>query len=111
MDAFQDILWNGRVLHILSNLHSGWLVKLMFHYLNSEKYTILHWLALLTKYRSIRISTPTMKRGIEWLNEHFLPEIKHYDAIIGYRADDSYFSFARAFVNNEISLHQCWAMP
>ena len=74
--------------------------------LNSEKYTILQWLALLTKYRSIRISTPTMKRGIEWLNEHFLPEIKHYDAIIGYRADDSYFSFARAFVNNEISLHQ-----
>ena len=47
-----------------------------------------------------------MKRGIEWLNEHFLPEIEHYDAIIGYRADDSYFSFARAFVNNEISLHQ-----
>ena len=74
--------------------------------LNSEQYTILHWLALLTKYRSIRISTPTMKRGIEWLNEHFLPEIEHYDAIIGYRADDSYFSFARAFVNNEISLHQ-----
>ena len=74
--------------------------------LNSKKYTILHWLALLTKYRSIRISTPTMKRGIEWLNEHFLPEIEHYDAIIGYRADDSYFSFARAFVNNEISLRQ-----
>ena len=28
------------------------------------------------------------------------------DVIIGYRADDSYFSFARAFVNNEISLKQ-----
>ena len=26
--------------------------------------------------------------------------------VIGYRADDSYFSFARAFVNNEISLEQ-----
>ena len=74
--------------------------------LSSERYTILHWLALLMKYRSIRISTPTMKRGIEWLTEHYLPEIERYDAIIGYRADDSYFSFARAFVNNEISLHQ-----
>ena len=74
--------------------------------LNSENYTILHWLALLTKYRGVRISTPTMKRGIEWLNKHFLPEIEQYDAIIGYRADDSYFSFARAFVNNEISLRQ-----
>lgn len=74
--------------------------------LNSKNYTILHWLALLTKYRGVRISTPTMKRGVEWLNKHFLPEIENYDAIIGYRADDSYFSFARAFVNNEISLNQ-----
>ncbi len=74
--------------------------------LSSERYTILHWLALLMKYRSIRVSTPTMKRGIEWLTEHYLPEIEQYDAIIGYHADDSYFSFARAFVNNEISLHQ-----
>ena len=80
--------------------------KLRILNLNSEKYTILHWLALLTKYRGVRISTPTMKRGVEWLNKHFLPEIENYDAIIGYRADDSYFSFARAFVNNEISLNQ-----
>jgi hypothetical protein len=74
--------------------------------LNSEKYTILHWLALLTKYRRIRVSTPTMKRGIEWLTEHYMLDINQYDAIIGYRADDSYFSFARAFVSNEISLQQ-----
>lgn len=47
-----------------------------------------------------------MKQGMEWLTAHFLPEIDDFDAIIGYRADDSYFSFARAFVNNEISLHQ-----
>ena len=37
---------------------------------------------------------------------HFLVDIDDYDAIIGYRADDSYFAFARAFVNNEISLGQ-----
>jgi hypothetical protein len=47
-----------------------------------------------------------MKRGLCWLNEQFLPDIREYDVIIGYRADDSYFSFARAFVNNEISLKQ-----
>ena len=47
-----------------------------------------------------------MKRGAEWLKEHFLVDIDDYDAIIGYRADDSYFSFARAFVNNEIPLGQ-----
>ena len=74
--------------------------------LSSDEYTILHWLALLMKNRKVRISTPVMKRGTEWLNNNFLPDITGYDAIIGYRADDSYFSFARAFVNNEISINQ-----
>lgn len=71
-----------------------------------EEYTILHWLALLMKYRSFRISTPVMKRGAEWLEENFLLDLTPYDVVIGYRADDSYFTFARAFVNNEISLAQ-----
>ena len=35
-----------------------------------------------------------------------MPDISEYDVIIGYRADDSYFSFARAFLNNQISLSQ-----
>lgn len=72
----------------------------------ADEYTILHWLALLMQYRKFRISTPVMKRGAEWLREHFLIDLAPYDAVIGYRADDSYFSFARAFVNNEISLSQ-----
>lgn len=74
--------------------------------LSSEEYTILHWLAILMQHRKVRLSTPVMKRGCEWLAEYFLPDIKGYDIIVGYRADDSYFSFARAFVNNEISLNQ-----
>lgn len=74
--------------------------------LSGEEYTILHWLALLMKYRSFRISTPVMKRGAEWLEENFLLDLTPYDVVIGYRADDSYFTFARAFVNNEISLAQ-----
>ena len=74
--------------------------------LSSGKYTILHWLALLVEYRNLRLSTPIMKRGAEWLREHFLIDLSGYDIIIGYRADDSYFSFARAFLNNQISLKQ-----
>ena len=66
----------------------------------------LHWLAILMKNRKIRLSTPVMKRGREWLIEHFLPDTEGYDAIIGYRADDSYFAFASAFLNNTISLSQ-----
>ncbi|MDD4816956.1 MAG: DUF3990 domain-containing protein, partial [Victivallaceae bacterium] len=74
--------------------------------LSSDDYTILHWLALLMHYRMVRVSTPVMQRAVEWLTAHYLIELKDFDAVIGYRADDSYFSFARAFVNNEISLHQ-----
>ena len=42
----------------------------------------------------------------EYLSAHFLPDISTYDAIIGYRADDSYFAFAMDFLNNTISLKQ-----
>lgn len=74
--------------------------------LSEPEYTILYWLALLTEYRRIRISTPMMRCGTEWLKENFLIDLSIYDAVIGYRADDSYFAFARAFLNNEISLKQ-----
>lgn len=72
----------------------------------SKEYTVLHWLALLVKYRTFRISTPLMKNSVEWLLENYLIDLSSYDIVIGYRADDSYFSFARAFINNEISLDQ-----
>ena len=74
--------------------------------LSSEEFTILNWLAILIKNRRARLSTPIAKRGKEWLINHFLPDYEDYDIIIGYRADDSYFSFARAFLGNEISLSQ-----
>ena len=38
--------------------------------------------------------------------KNFLPKYEDYDVIIGYRADDSYFSFIRSFLSNEISLKQ-----
>lgn len=74
--------------------------------LSSDEYTILHWLAFLMKFRIVRVSSPLMKRSSSWLIENFFPDVSDADVIIGYRADDSYFSFARAFVNNEISIAQ-----
>lgn len=74
--------------------------------LSDKKYNILNWLAILMDNRIARLSSPIEKLGKEYLLEHFLPDYKDYDVIIGYRADDSYFSFARAFVANSISLKQ-----
>ena len=78
------------------------------HILNllDENYTILHWIALLVKHRRIRLATPILQRGADWLLKHYLIDVQDYDIIIGYRADDSYFSFASAFLSNQISLEQ-----
>ena len=41
-----------------------------------------------------------------FLNKFRLIDPARYDIIIGYRADDSYFSFAQDFVSNTISLRK-----
>ena len=74
--------------------------------LSSDKYNILNWLAILLENRQLRLSSPIEKRGKDYLLKNFLIEYKQYDCIIGYRADDSYFSFARSFISNTISLKQ-----
>ena len=74
--------------------------------LSSDDYTVLNWLAILLENRQPTLSSPIEKRGREYLLQNFLPEYKSYDAIVGYRADDSYFSFARSFLSNSISLNQ-----
>ncbi len=74
--------------------------------LSNEGYTILHWMAILLEHRRIRISTPIMREGMMWLKEHYAIDLSPYDVIIGYRADDAYFSFARAFMSNMITVEQ-----
>lgn len=74
--------------------------------LTDSEYTILNWLALLINNRKFGVSTPVSSHGIQYLTENFLIPIENIDIIIGYRADDSYFTFAKAFVNNEISVEQ-----
>ena len=75
-------------------------------HLSAPPYNVLNWLAILMENRAVRLSTPIMELGKKWLRQHFLPELNDIDVIVGHRADDSYFTFARAFVNNEISVSQ-----
>ena len=74
--------------------------------LSDDAFSILNWLSLLIENRNLPISSPVGLRGIEYLTSYFLIDTADFDLIIGYRADDSYFSFARAFLNNMISLEQ-----
>lgn len=70
----------------------------------SQEYTILHWLAILTQNRSFEIQTDFGAEAMKYLKDNFLVDYDSYDVIIGYRADDSYFSFAQDFLNNVISI-------
>ena len=54
--------------------------------------------------RKFRITAPVANQAKKYLLSHFLIDYRKYDMIKGYRADDSYFSFATAFFNNTISL-------
>lgn len=75
-------------------------------HLNDEPYCILNWLAVLTRYRTYWERNTISEQAKKWLQDHFFVDPAGYDIVIGYRADDSYFSFARDFVANSISLRQ-----
>ena len=70
--------------------------------LNSPNYTILNWIAVLVEHRIFSIKTPVARRAKQYLIDHFSINVNAFDLIVGYRADDSYFDYAEAFVNNEI---------
>ena len=72
--------------------------------LNAPEYNILNWLALLTRYRSYWQTGSIAEEAKNYLQEHFFVDPAPYDIIIGYRADDSYFSFAQDFIAGTISL-------
>ena len=79
--------------------------------LNSQEYCILHWLTILLQNRQFDIPSGLALEAKEYLLKNFAVDYEKIDAIVGYRADDSYFSFAQDFINGTISYRQLnWAM-
>ena len=74
--------------------------------LNSNEYTILHWLTVLLENRIFDINNPLAQEAKEYLKKNFSVPYNEYDIITGYRAEDSYFSFAQDFINGAISVRQ-----
>jgi hypothetical protein len=74
--------------------------------LNDPSFSILTWLALLLDNRLFDLTNPIAQEGHDYLLSVFLPDYKKRDLIRGYRADDSYFSYAQDFLNNAISFRQ-----
>jgi hypothetical protein len=75
-------------------------------HLNSDGYHILNWIAILLQNRIFAKRSPVARQANSYILNEFLPDISGYDVVIGYRADDSYFSYAKDFLNNTISVNQ-----
>ncbi|MCD8249297.1 MAG: DUF3990 domain-containing protein [Lachnospiraceae bacterium] len=75
-------------------------------HLNDGKYNILNWLALLAENRTYWEKNTVSEDAKKYLKKNFLIDLTGYDIIIGYRANDSYFSFAQSFAANALSLRQ-----
>lgn len=88
------------------NQYSLDLSNMRILYLNSPEYSVLNWLAILAAHRTYWQKGSIAEEAKKYLADNFLLDISGYDIIIGYRADDSYFSFAQDFVMGAISLQK-----
>lgn len=71
----------------------------------NANYNVLNWLATLAKHRTAG-NSKRYKRNEELLiQKYYDKEIEKADVIIGYRADDSYFKFAKMAIRNELDIH------
>ena len=74
--------------------------------LGDPQYCILHWLAVLLENRQFETEYGLPSEAKAYLSEHFAVPYKTADIIVGYRADDSYFTFAQDFISGAISYSQ-----
>ena len=72
--------------------------------LSAENFSILHWLTILMQNRVFSPKSPLGRTNLAFLTEKFQVPYLDYDVIVGYRANDSYFSFACDFLENVIPI-------
>jgi len=68
------------------------------------KHTVLNWIALLLQNRTFKLDSEVAIDARDYIIEHYAVDLKDYDVVIGYRADDSYFQYAESFVSNTLPL-------
>lgn len=74
--------------------------------LYASQFTTLHWLAVLLANRWFDVRAPIANEAREYLLANFSVDLSKADVVEGYRADDSYFTFAQDFINGTISYRQ-----
>ena len=71
--------------------------------LSAKGWTVLHWLSVLLENRIFDLRGDVIEAARAYLRANFSVPYADADVMIGYRADDNYFSFARAFLNGALS--------
>ena len=70
---------------------------------NKDKYSVLHWLAILMHFRVLNSSfKKNNELTLKWLEQYYI-NVAEYDVVIGYRADDAYFRFPIQFISNDLA--------
>lgn len=72
--------------------------------LSSTEYTVLNWIAVLLEHRTFELRPGAMAEARRFIVETYGINLEGADLVHGYRADDSYFAFARAFLDNRIGV-------
>ena len=71
--------------------------------LDLTKVDVLNWAAILLHHRDIDPAFASdHARELEYLEKHYYIDVRKYDVVIGYRADDSFFTFPLMFVESRI---------
>ena len=94
----------------VTSLHDGFINRyqldlsgLVVLDLTDGTFTVLHWLAILLENRTFDIEGDMASAAKDYLLATFRPDYADADVIVGYRANDSYFSFARTFLSGALS--------
>ena len=80
--------------------------KLSILDINSKDFTMMHWLGILLKNRIFTLTSPLEREAKRYILENFDISLEGVDIVKGYRADDSYFSYASDFISGVISYEQ-----
>lgn len=73
--------------------------------LDLTKYDVLNWIAILMHFRELDPTfKDTYKTELEFLEKNYYIDVRQYDIVIGYRADDSFFEFPLMFVMSQIRI-------
>ena len=74
--------------------------------LSGPDYHVLNWLAVLLVNRVFQMEMDAPATIKDYIIKEFLPDLSCFDVIRGYRADDSYFQYAKFFLHGGMNIEQ-----